>query len=146
MKSMKCIYPESLLVSIFKEAFQSSKEKHLKMKTTFSTKDKLYFLSLIDFAKLFVYSRSQSVVVDPNIEKFFYLMAGSNKCGQEVFVEKKFKTRFKELVELEVFVRSRFLPTEKSGKTTQADIKKAILASKSLIKSIGRQIEEEVYW
>lgn len=146
IETLKCIYPESLIIAIFQNTFLKSQRSHLKMKQKFTQKDKAYFLKLISFAKLFVYSKSQSVVIDPNIQKFFYLMGQRNKCYMNVFNEKNFNPRFKSLVELEVFVRSRFLPTERSGKTTKNDIKKAVLAAKSLIKSISRQIEEEVYW
>ncbi len=49
-------------------------------------------------------------------------------------------------MELEIFVRSRFLPSESQGKSTSEDIKKAIISAKDLVKSINKQIEQEVYW
>ena len=125
----------------------STNQKFLEYRDQFSKADKTYYLSLIDFSKLLVYSRSQNVVVNPNIEKFFYLMATRKKCSMTGFnSDKTFSAKFKKIVELEVFVRSRFLPTEKNDKTTKADIDKAVLASQNLLKSIARQIEEEVYW
>ena len=147
MHHLKCIYNESLLNIIFKDQFLLKNKEFLKYRKSFSKQDKAFYISLIEFTKLLIYSRSQNVVVNPNIEKYFHLMAVQNKCNMTVFDKNKsFKPNFKELVELEVFVRSRFLPSEKNDKTTRADIKKAVLASKSLVKSIGRQIEEEVYW
>ena len=58
----------------------------------------------------------------------------------------KFEKRAKELIRLEVFSRSRFLPTEKSGKVTVEEYKKAVDAARELMLSITRQIDEEVYW
>jgi len=147
MENLKCMYGESLLNVIFQDQFYSKNKKFYEFRETFSKTDQKFYLRLMEFSKLLVYSRSQNVVVDPNIEKYFYLMATQNKCSLDAFnSDKSFNTKFREIVELEIFVRSRFLPTEKNSKTTKTDIDKAVLASKSLLKSIARQIEEEVYW
>jgi hypothetical protein len=145
--NLKCMYDESLLSIIFEKQFKSQNLKYLNYREVFSKEDKSIYKGLMDFSKLLVYSRSQNIVVNPNIVKYFYLMAQKNKCSLKVFdKDKMFMTRFKEIVELEVFVRSRFLPAEESAKTTKADINKAVLASKTLLKSISRQIDQEVYW
>lgn len=145
--NLKCMYDESLLSIIFEKQFKSQNLKYLNYREVFSKEDKSIYKGLMDFSKLLVYSRSQNIVVNPNIVKYFYLMAQKNNCSLKVFdKDKMFMTRFKEIVELEVFVRSRFLPAEESAKTTKADINKAVLASKTLLKSISRQIDQEVYW
>lgn len=144
---LTCIYSDSLIGILFKNQFKAEKAKYLDYRESFSAQDKQYYSSIIDFYKLYIYARSQEVQINNNIEKYFYLMAQRNKCSMEGFTsEKTFTDDFRELVKLEIFVRSRFLPTEKNDRTTTEDIKKAVLASKSLLISIGRQIEAELYW
>ena len=93
------------------------------------------------------YADSQSVSVDPKVTKVFHLSAKENKCDLKSFIKNGEVTQeMHDIIKMEIFVRSRFLPSEKNGKATQDDIKKALLTARSLMTSIGRQIEDEVYW
>jgi hypothetical protein len=141
INDLGCLYPDSLLQKIFKQEFQS------KIGLELLPSQKAYFLRIIPFMKLLTYSKSQSVVVNPSLSKYFYLSAKRNSCSVLGFKpDKSLKAGLAEILRLEVFVRSRFLPSEKSGKSNNDDTKKAIVAAQNLMKSIGRQVEEEVYW
>lgn len=147
INNLACTYDESLLIKLFKDEFSLSKLKLYKLDNKYSVEQKAYFSELIDFAKLYVYSTSQTVVVDPKITKFFLLSAKQNKCDVSSFIENgEFTQEMQEILKLEIFVRSRFLPSEKNGKSTADDIKKALFTARNLMSSIGRQIEDEVYW
>jgi hypothetical protein len=149
--NLSCLYPDSLLRKIFLKEFQKSdlQQTFRRLNSTkLSDEQKKYFLNLIPFMKLFIYAKSQSVVVNPSISKYFILSAKKNSCSQATSFnsDNSLKPGLAEMLRLEIFVRSRFLPSEKSGKTNDQDISKAIIAAKNLMKSIDRQIEEEVYW
>jgi hypothetical protein len=147
LNNLKCYYPDSLLVKIFKKEIESKNQKFLVHTDSFSDFQKAYLIELIDFAKLLIYSRSHDVRVNSALVKYFYTTANRVKCSMKSFNSStKFNLRSTELVRLEVFVRSRFLPTEKSGKVTPEEYKKAVSAARGLILSISRQIDEEVYW
>ncbi len=147
MNTMKCIYPSSLLIQVFKKEFFSYPKHVLDIKKSYTGQQKAYLNSVIKFGKLLVYSRSYEVNMKSSLETYFYHSAKKNNCKLMIFDrEKKFTPIFKELMELEIFVRSRFLPSESQGKSTSEDIKKAIISAKDLVKSINKQIEQEVYW
>lgn len=147
LNNLKCIYPETLLYRVFKKQFNQKKRVFFKNSGHFSSQQKQYFSSFIKFGKILVYSRSHDVQVKDSIATFFYLSAKNSNCSMDPFGEdKKFTKNFKEVVRLEIFMRSRFLPTEKQGKVSKADFEKAVLSSESLISSIDEQIDQEVYW
>lgn len=147
LNNLKCIYRDSILVKIFAEEFSLSKEELLNFQHPFSKKQKEYFIQLVQFAKLLVYSEAQAVVVKPGITKYFYLNAKKSGCSMASFNKNKdMNPRLREVTRLEVFSRSRFLPNEKSGIATKDDIEKATISAKNLLKSIGKQIDDEFYW
>lgn len=147
LKSLKCIYPETLLYDVFREEFQPIMEKWYFVSPQFSQGQKTYFNGVIKFGKLLVYSKSYDVVVKKSLKRYFYLSATKRQCDLGVFDKNKdLVSSFEEILRLEIFMRSRFLPTEKQGKSTRLDLKKAVKSSKDLIKSIDKQIDQEVYW
>ena len=149
INDLSCLYPESLLVQIFHKEFSQKNIKYFSPRVGLEllASQKAYFLRIIPFMKLLTYAKSQSVVVNPSLSKYFYLSAKKKSCSVLGFKsDKTLKPGLGAILRLEVFVRSRFLPSEKSGKTNSDDIQKAIQAAKNLMKSIGRQIGEEVYW
>ena len=44
------------------------------------------------------------------------------------------------------FSLGRFLSGGNNSKLTKSDTKKAVIAAKSLLKSVGGQVEAQVYW
>jgi hypothetical protein len=147
LQNLKCIYPETLLYNVFKSEFNLANNKWYFVSPEFNEEQKQYFNSIIKFGKLLVYSRSYDVVVKKSLKKYFYLSATKLKCDLSAFERNKDLTpSFNEILRLEIFMRSRFLPTERQGKSTKSDIEKAVKSSKDLIKSIDKQIDQEVYW
>lgn len=117
------------------------------MQKKITSDQKKYFGRMIDLAKILVYSRSYNIQVEEKLEKFFYLRAKESRCGEDVFNHKKRLTsNFKDLLKLEMFLRTRFLPTQKSVQLSKEDYKKAIKGAKNLIQSISDQLDEAVYW
>ena len=85
--------------------------------------------------------------VKPSIIKYFYLLAKQKKCNLDVFeTDNLLDPKFREVLELETFLRARFLPTEIQGGANQEDIKKAVISAQNLLNSVGDQLEQEIYW
>ncbi len=149
LNDLSCMYPDSLLYKIFNQDFSQESYKFLSGSKSgkLSEVHKTHFLKLMPFMKLLIYAKSQAVVVNPSISKYMILSAKNNSCSRRnLNKDNSLKAGLAELLRLEIFVRSRFLPSEKSGKTNQQDLVKSIQAARNLMKSIDRQIEEEVYW
>lgn len=146
LDNLQCVYPESLLNKIFSRDFKGGRLGELKKGVEFKKSDIQYFERLIPFYKLMAYSKSHDVEVQQALAKYFKLSARENNCDLSAFEENSFSKAFAAMVRLEVFVRSRFLPSESEGKTSAADIEKAIIGARNLITSIGQQIDEEAYW
>lgn len=146
IEDLKCMYPESLVHKIFSQDFSGGRLNELKVGTEFNQKDVKYFEKLIPFFKLLAYSKSHDVSIQPSLPKYFRLSATQKKCDLSLFDEKEFIKSFEPIVRLEVFVRSRFLPSESQGKSSVSDVEKAVIGARNLITSIDQQIDEEAYW
>jgi hypothetical protein len=146
-QDMSCFYPDSLLTKIFSIELKDTKVANLDYSDVFTVNQKVYFVKILKFAKLLVYSRSHDVVLNNALNRYFYSIAKSKQCYAGSFDEnKEFNFFAKELMKLEIFMRSRFLPEEKSGKVTSKEYLKAVNGARALIKSLDKQIDEEVYW
>lgn len=152
IKTLECIYPDSLIIAVYSDLIKNGKEKEIYIKKDYSESkytelQKTVFKQFISFSKLEHYTRSHKIRVKTGLVKAFYLASNQLKCAAEVFQSKdKFNESFETLMKVELFLRSRFLPEEKEQVKTKKDIEQAILGIKSLLKTIESQITEEVYW
>ena len=144
--TLKCMYSDSLTHRIFWADFAKLDLEKIKFDSNFSKDQIKKFEDLLPYYKLMSYSQSHDVVVKEVLKKYFKLSATQGKCDLSVFDGKDFEEKFEKVVQLEVFVRSRFLPSESQGKTNAGDIEKAVSGARNLINSIDQQIDEEAYW
>lgn len=150
VQSLKCAYPRGILAQVFKDEFRIQYKGlySLPKKTSgsFSIDQKNYYLRLIEFSKMINYSKGHSDNFTKPFIKAIQIHSIKNKC----LAKNKgsyLKTReFQAVVKLESFFRSRFLPQEKDGQETQDDIIKSIESIRNFVKSINKQIDQEVYW
>ena len=71
VNNLSCVYEDSLLIKIFKKEFSHDKKKYFLFREGTLTKaHKDYFLSLINFSKLLIYSKSQIIIYFFIIEIF----------------------------------------------------------------------------
>lgn len=151
IQDFKCIYQGSLLVESFSEVFTPAQKSHFLVKNLsgyeFSNSDKLYFREFMTFSKLLIYSKSNRTFINSSVYKAFFIKAKRLGCNMDTFKKNNsFQTDFTDIVRLEVFLRLRFLPEEKSGKATSLDFQKAVLSTKNFINSIDKQLSGEVFW
>jgi len=148
LKTLKCIYPESLLKDVFKGVISRGEDQSIfkvkdYSKEKYSAVQITFFKKLIRFAKLKSYIQSHKVKLSPGLEGLFYQAAVKNKCSMQVFgVDKKFAPNFFKLVRMEIFLRSRYILDDKKKNGGQSGAQ----GVNALIKSIENQISEEVYW
>ena len=146
LKQLKCVYPESLTYAIFINEVKRARQEFFEFSQDFSQKQIEYFKSLMSFYKLYVFSENSDVKVNQSLIKYLKIAAKENGCDKKVFNGEDFNPSFFKLIKLEVFVRSRFLATEKNSQGNTTNSQKAIVAVRNLIASINEQIESEVFW
>lgn len=151
-KTLKCYYSQSLLLKVFDDLIVMGKSKNLfnvkdYTKTPYSKKQIEYFEKSLKLFKLKYYSDSHKTPVKKEVVKAFYLASKQLSCDKSVFEgTSEFRSDFNDLMRMEIFLRSRYLPEEKSGKKTKSDINQAVLGIKTLLNSIDKQVSEETFW
>lgn len=152
LNSLNCYYKDSLLTKVFKGIYTKGSSPKLYVvkdytKTPYSESQKEIFKKMVLFHKLKFYSDSHKVNVKPSVIKAFYLASRQLGCSGSIFISSsEFTKNFESMMKMELFLRSRYLPEEKSGKNTEADNAQAVKSIKTLLTSIDKQISEETYW
>lgn len=153
LTSLSCIYEESLLSKVYSDVIQiPNKSPVFEFKdysiVKYTKRQMEVFKKFISYSKLFSYAESHKVEVQDSVVKAFYLASRQSNCKVSIFESsKKFKKSFHDVMKVEIFLRSRFLPSNTSDKgTSSKDIDLSIKSTKSLLRTIDKQILEEVYW
>lgn len=150
LKEFRCMYPSSLLLKTFSSLIRGELKgifhvKNIK-RPKYTKKQIRYFQNFLDMHSLKMYSKAHRVSVGDSLAKAFYLTGSRAKCQMTGFkANKQFRPILREIVRLELFLRSRFLPGEGTS-TENVDYPKAIKSVRVLTKSIKKQVEREVYW
>lgn len=149
---LSCYYQDAILLKVFKEILTLSKNKKLFVvkdytKTPYSSEQIALFKQFIKYHKLKYYVDSHKVAIKKEIVKAFYLASKQLHCSHDIFESSsEFKENFNRVMRIEVFLRTRYLPEEKSGKKTQADEQQAVLGIQTLLTSVDKQVTQETYW
>jgi hypothetical protein len=153
LKSLKCIYEDSILTAVYKDILKVPTGSNLfeikdYTKEKYSNKQLKIFKNFISYSKLFTYVKSHKIIVKKSVVKAFYLASRKLNCPSNIFSSStKFTDSFLEVMRLEIFLRTRFIPDARGkNKNTEKDFKFAVSGIKTLLKTINKQILEEVYW
>ena len=152
LKTLECYYPKSLLTQVFKGLIKLGEDQSLYKiqdytKVDYSQAQKDFFQSSILFYKLKIYSQSHKTQVPRELPRAFYMASRQLNCGESIFdMAQEFTKEFHEVMRLELFLRTRYLPDENTSKKTQQDIDESIASINNFIGSIDKQISEETFW
>lgn len=150
LQDLKCYYPESVLVIIFegltknaeKIQFSSFTPKQL----TFDKTQKDFFSQVIQFYKLKAYISTHQVVIAQALVGGLYTVAKRSACRLDGFESSnKLQTNFEQILKMEIFLRSRFLPDE-LGPPSKERLIKIKSSARLFLESVSKQITEEVFW
>lgn len=147
--NLKCYYPDSILFEVFSTKMVNKADKELfsHVKHPFSGRQTVYFYGVLSFYKLMLYTRSYSVDVKESLKKYFYHIGKKNKCDLTTYLESgDLRKEFEDLLKMEIFLRSRFLSTQKTNNIESEEFKKATKSVQELVKSIEAQVDQEIYW
>lgn len=153
LRFIDCIQPNNFLVSSsFLPLFQLKEMnfKSVKSNESFTNDEKKYFKKVIPFYKMLIYKNTYEIVVKKDLVQAMELQARKNSCLQ--FLSKKSNTvlssdeNFKNIMQLELFLRSRFWNSDKTGPSNSQEFQKAVKSALELTKSVSKQITHQLYW
>lgn len=150
LQDLKCYYPESVLVIIFENLRKNADSINFNSLTpkqlTYDKSQKEFFAQVIKFYKLKAYISSHQVVVAPALVGGLYTVAKRSGCRLNGFESSdKLQENFEQLLKMEIFLRSRFLPDEK-GPPSKERLVKIKSSARLFLESVSKQITEEVFW
>lgn len=149
LEALNCIYEDSYIVQYFEKKFISSLSEFVKKFPTDDEEVRRYLHAnetllkqMRQFFKMLRYSEDQKTDVTSNLTNLIRESARENKCNTGVLYKNTLKTNFISLMEMELYLRSRYGGQLKD--TTRFD---AIKSSIELfVESLDKQFSHEYYW
>ncbi len=150
LKGLSCVYDDALVVQYFGksfikelDAFTAAFPKEDEAVRTFMHKHEPLLLKIRIFFKMLRYSEDQKEKVSADLSKVIREGTKENKCNSEVLYKDTLKTNFKKLLEMEIYLRTRYGSQMKNNNTTFDSIRSSVdLFTDSLDKQFGH----EYYW
>ena len=115
LKALNCIYEDSYVIRYFKTDFINQMEDFLVKMPKKEDEIKSYLHSregvlkeLRYFFKMLLYVQDQKIEVSSKVKNLMRESAEQNKCSTGVFYKDTLKTNFNTLMEMEVYLRTRY--------------------------------------
>lgn len=150
LKALECVYSDSLVVSYFDKSFLKDLESFVK---SFPAKDEdvVKYLhgheevlkKLRYFFKMLRYSEDQNKKVSTDLSKLIREGTKENRCQTSILYKDTLKTNFKSLIEMELYLRSRYEGQLRSHKRNFDFIRPSI---DLFVDSLDKQFLHEYYW
>ena len=148
LEALDCIYEDSFVVQLFEKSFIPAFKEFLKNMPegdegvrSYLHKNEIFLKKIRYFFKMLHYAKDQKAEVSSNLKKLIRESAKANKCNQDVLYKDTLKSNFTELMEMEIYLRSRY------GNQLKAHNFEGIRQSLELfVESLDKQFTHEYYW
>lgn len=150
LKALDCIYPEALVVTYFEKKFLKELDSFV---SKFPKEDDDVIRYMHDhsdllkniryFFKMLRYSEDQNKKVSAELTKLIREGTRENNCQKAILHKDSLKTNFKSLVEMELYLRSRYEGQLKGQKRDFDTIRSSI---DLFVDSLDKQFQHEYYW
>lgn len=150
LKALRCVYSDAIVIQYFQADFISAVDTFIK---NFPSEDAAVskylhssegtLLKLRHFFKMLRYSEDQKSQVSPEVSKLIRESTKENKCGTSVLYKDTLKTNFIALMEMEIYLRTRYGHQMKSNSTSFDSIRPSI---DLFVDSLDKQFSHEYYW
>ncbi len=150
LKALNCIYDDALVIAYFEKSFVSELDTFVK---NFPAKDDdvtKYLHAHVDllkkiryFFKMLRYSEDQNKKVSTDLAKLIREGTKENNCQKAIFHKDSLKTNFKSLIEMEIYLRSRYEGQLRSHKRNFDFIRPSV---DLFVDSLDKQFPHEYYW
>lgn len=147
--ALQCIYDDAFVVRYFDKKFLPDLQSFLakfprdskEVRTYLQTHDAM-LKKIRTFFKMLRYSEDQEGNVSPELAKLIREGAKENKCGTSVLYKDTLKTNFIALLQMELYLRSRYgnqLKTSRSFEEIRSSVD-------LFVESLDKQFPHEYYW
>lgn len=150
LKALHCIYSDALVVAYFEKSFLTDLDtfvdkfpkeddeviKYLHQHDAILKKIRLLF-------KMLRYSEDQNKSVSAELAKLIREGTRENNCQKAILHKDSLKTNFKNLIEVELYLRSRYENQLKDGKRGIEYVRPSI---DLFLDSLDKQFTHEYYW
>ncbi len=149
IQALNCVYDNSFVVQYFGKGFLGQLNTFIKNFPTgdeqsrkFLQKNEKLLKQMRYLFKMLRYSENQRAEIDPSVIKLIRESVAANKCDPEILYKETLKTNFIGLLELEIYLRSRYGGQLKS-QTSFQEIRPSV---DLFVESIDKQFTHEYYW
>ena len=150
IQALDCIYDDSLVVAYFDKSFIKELEQFVKKFPTNDDEVVKYLhnqapvlTKLRYFFKILRYSEDQNKKISADLSQLIRQGSKENKCGADILHKDTLKTNFKSLIEMELYMRSRYEGQLRSNKRNFDFIRPSI---DLFVDSLDKQFAHEYYW
>lgn len=149
LKALECVYETSLTVQYFEKGFVQELEKFLKNMPSNDDDVRRHLHSnesmmrkIRHLFKMLRYSEDQKSPLNPQLKNLIRDMSQQNKCEAEVLYKDTLKTNFINLINSELYLRTRYSNQIKVGKSFEPTRSSIDL----FVDSLDKQFAHEYYW
>ncbi|HXH30564.1 MAG TPA: hypothetical protein VNJ01_07110 [Bacteriovoracaceae bacterium] len=150
LKALNCIYSDALVVQFFQKKFIQDLDVFIKKFPTSSEEEVRSYLHANEkmlrniryFFKILRYSEDQKSEVSSALSQIIKEGTKENRCETDILYKDTLKTNFKSLLELELYLRTRYGNQLKSTGNFET-IKPSI---ELFVESLDKQFAHEYYW
>lgn len=150
LKALDCIYSDALVVGYFEKSFIKNLDQFVKDFPKSDDKVASYLHEHADllkkvryFFKMLRYSEDQNKKVSTELSSLIREGTRENNCQREILHKDDLKTNFKALIEMELYLRSRYEGQLKSNKRDFSVIRPSI---DLFVDSLDKQFVHEYFW
>jgi hypothetical protein len=150
IKALDCIYNDAMIVSYFEAGFIKQLDEFVK---TFPKADAEAQKHLIrhhelmkkirHFFKIIRYAEDQRIKINRDLNQLLRESIKENRCDPEVLYKDTLKTNFLQLMEMELYLRSRYGGQLKGTTRTFDSVRPSI---DLFVDSLDKQFGHEYYW
>lgn len=150
LKGLNCVYPDSLVVQYFEASFMKEFEVFLSKFPDDDARVRMYLHANEEllkkiryFFKILRYSEDQKTPVTSQITNLIREGILENKCDQDILHKETLKTNFIDLIQMELYLRSRYGSQLKTSTRSFQTIRSSI---DLFVDSLDKQFLHEYYW
>jgi hypothetical protein len=149
LKALRCIYEDSFVIQYFKNDFVGQLDNFISNMPKEDEEVKKYLLSRKEtlksiryFFKMLTYAEDQKIQVSSKVKNLIRESAKENQCQAGVLYKDTLKTNFISLMEMEIYLRTRYGSQVKNKESFEA-IRSSI---EIFIESLDKQFSHEYFW
>lgn len=150
LKALNCIYEDALVVAYFEKGFLKDLDKFVEefpVKTqetaAYLHKHEALLKKIRYFFKMLRYSEDQNKKISTELSNLIRQGTRENNCQKGILHKDSLKTNFKALIEMELYLRSRYEGQLKNNKRNFDIVRPSI---DLFVDSLDKQFVHEYFW